>query len=172
MIRRHLTTALAAAALLAAAGAATPAALGPPWMSIEYPVNPYDRDARDAYLVVHTFHHQLPVGLPVSGRAEGIVRGARRTIPLEFGRMTKASDYALRQQWPSEGSWVLVISSTQGEGEFNTVSALVDIGRDGRVAGVRIPTVRSKDGWQMPQAITARDVDEALARVSQVASRE
>ena len=165
MSRRQLATAIAAVALLVTVGAASPAVLGPPWMSIEYPVNPYDRDARDAYLVVHTFHHQLPVGLPVSGRAEGIVKGARRTIALEFGRMTKSSDYTLRQQWPNEGNWVLVIVSTQGEGESNTVSALVDLGKDGRVAGVRIPTSRNAQGYQVPVAITAADVDAALARV-------
>ena len=107
MLPRHLTTALAAIALLAAT-AATPAVLGPPWISIEYPVNPYDREARDAYLVVHTFHHQTPVGLPVSGRAEGVVQGARRTIALTFGTTSRASDYTLRQQWPTEGNWVLV----------------------------------------------------------------
>lgn len=165
MSRRQLATAIAAVVLLVTVGAASPAVLGPPWMSIEYPVNPYDRDARDAYLVVHTFHHQLPVGLPVSGHAEGIVKGARRTIALEFGRMTKSSDYTLRQQWPNEGNWVLVIVSTQGEGESNTVSALVDLGKDGRVAGVRIPTSRNAQGYQVPVAITAADVDAALARV-------
>ena len=165
MSRRQLATAIAAVALLVTVGAASPAVLGPPWMSIEYPVNPYDRDARDAYLVVHTFHHQLPVGLPVSGHAEGIVKGARRTIALEFGRMTKSSDYTLRQQWPKEGHGVLVSVSTQGEGESNTVSALVDLGKDGRVAGVRIPTSRNAQGYQVPVAITAADVDAALARV-------
>ena len=79
--------------------------------------------------------------------------------------------YTLRQQWPQEGSWVLVIESKQGEGEFNRVTALVDIGRDGRVSGVRVPTVRNREGYQVPAAVTTADVDAALARVSQVASR-
>lgn len=167
MLPRHATTAVVALALMATAGATTPAVLGPPWISIEYPVNPYDRDARDAYLVVHTFHHQVPTGLPVSGRAEGLVSGVRRTVALSFGTTSRSSDYTLRQQWPQEGSWVLVIESKQGEGEFNRVTALVDIGRDGRVSGVRVPTVRNREGYQVPAAVTTADVDAALARVSQ-----
>ena len=193
MTHRRRSTALAAVALLATVGATTPAtgpatpvsgrdapvirsttsaAFGPPWLSIEYPVNPYDRETRDAYLVVHTFHHQTPVGLPVSGRAEGIVKGARRTIVLEFGRTSKASDFTLRQQWPGEGNWVLVIEGRQGDGDFNRVSAIVDIGKDGRVSGVRVPTTRTRDGYQVPAAVTATDVDAALARVSQLAGRD
>ena len=171
MLRRHVTTAVAALALLAAAGAATPALLGPPWMSIEYPINPYDREVRGAYLVVHTFHHQIPTGLPMSGRAEGLVNGTRRTVTLSFGTTSRASDFTLKQQWPQDGSWVLVIESRQGEGEFNQVTALVDIGRDGRVSGVRVPTTRNREGYQVPAAVTPADVDAALARVSQVASR-
>src|SRR2546426_1315168 len=55
---------------------ATPGlAKGPPWISIELPVNPYDQSMRGAFLLVHAFHHQTPMGFIVTGTAEGIVNG-------------------------------------------------------------------------------------------------
>ena len=41
------------------------AAFGPPWISIEYPANPYDSGSRGAFLLVHAFHHGTPVSFPV-----------------------------------------------------------------------------------------------------------
>jgi hypothetical protein len=50
------------------------------------------------------------------------------------------------------------------------VTALVDISAEGAVSGVRVPTRRS-DGWDLPQQVTARDIDEALdARASRALS--
>src|SRR5690349_8672128 len=89
--------------------AATMAFLGPPWLAIEPPPNPYDQASRDAYLLVHTFHHSTAVNFPVSGTAEGIVDGERRTVALEFGNTSRPGVYALRKQWPEKGTWTLVI---------------------------------------------------------------
>ena len=165
MLRRQFTRTLAALALVTVGAAATPAVLGPPWISIEYPVNPYDRDSRDAFLMVHAFHHQTPTGFPVEGRAEGIVAGARKTLTLEFRATSKSGVYALTPQWPNSGSWVLVIDAKQGENDRAT--ALVEIGKDGRVSGVRVPTRPMKgNGYPIPVGVTAADVDAALAHVS------
>src|SRR5437588_626712 len=59
---------------------ATPALAGPPWISIELPANPYDQATRGAFLLVHAFHHGEPIGYLVTGTAEGIVGGERRSI--------------------------------------------------------------------------------------------
>src|SRR5437868_1676283 len=59
---------------------AAPALAGPPWISIELPVNPYDESTRGAFLLVHEFHHGTPVSYIVTGTAEGIVNGERRSI--------------------------------------------------------------------------------------------
>ena len=177
MLHRHLARTIAALALVttsAALGArpgdaaTTPAVLGPPWISIEYPVNPYDNDARGAYLMVHAFHHQLPTGFPVEGRAEGLVAGARKTVTLEFRATSKSGVYALTQQWPKDGSWVLVIDAKQGENDRAT--ALVEIGKDGRLSGVRVPTRPMNNGYPVPAGVTAADVDAALLRVSRTAA--
>ena len=147
---------LAASSFALAAAAPT---FGPPWIAIETPPNPFDATSRGAFLVVHTYHHGEVVASGVSGSAEGIVSGARRTIPLVFDTTTRRGSYALRKQWPSEGTWMLVINTG---GRAQGVTALVDISSQGDVAGVRVPTRRSADGWDLPQQVTARDIDAAL----------
>ncbi|HEX4933539.1 MAG TPA: hypothetical protein VFV33_10200 [Gemmatimonadaceae bacterium] len=143
--------------------------VGPPWISIEYPVNPYDATTRAAFLVVHAFHHGTPTGFPVSGTAEGIVDGERRSIPLRFTPTSRTGAYALTRQWPSDGTWTLVVSVAQGPED--TVSAVVELGRTGEVAAVRVPT-RRRDGWTIPAPVVMAEVEAALRqRAAQLSSR-
>jgi hypothetical protein len=169
---------LAAAALILPAGwitsgtrdvdRAATAAAGPPWISIEYPVNPYDQTTRDAYLVVHAFHHGTPVDFPVSGTAEGIVNGQRRSVTLEFARTSRPATYALKKQWPTEGTWTLVINVAQGPDD--KVTAVVDLAPSGEVASVRVPTRRERD-WVLPARVAMADIDASLrARAAQLAT--
>ena len=48
---------------------------GPPWIAIEYPVNPHDAGTRGALLTVRTYHHGELMSYDVTGTAEGIVDG-------------------------------------------------------------------------------------------------
>jgi len=155
---RRIAVIGALAASSFALAAASPI-FGPPWISIETPPNPFDATSRGAFLVVHTYHHGDIVGSGVTGSAEGVVSGARRTIPLVFDTTTRRGAYALRKQWPKEGTWMLVINTG---GRAQGVTALVDISSEGEVAAVRVPTRRSADGWDLPQQVTAGDIDEAL----------
>ena len=160
---------LAAVALLSTAAFVK---AGPPWISIETPANPYDSASRGAYLLVHAFHHGTPVNFPVSGTADGLVNGARRTVSLEFKSTSRPGVYALQKQWPSEGTWTLVIGVTQGEGEFNTVKAVVELGADGQVASVNVPTRRNASGYIIPAQVAMSDIEAGLrARASRLASR-
>jgi hypothetical protein len=165
MIRATLRAgALVAAALFLTAASSS---FGPPWISIETPPNPYDAASRGAFLVVHTFHHGDLVASGVTGTAEGIVGGARRSIALAFDTTSRRGSYALKKQWPNDGVWMLVINTG---GQAQGVTALVDISASGDVSGVRVPT-RHSNGWEVPQQVTARDVNAALeARVSALAS--
>ena len=149
---------LAALAVVALTGLR--AVAGPPWIAIEYPVNPFDPTTRDAFLVVRAYHHQQRVGLPIAGRAEGLVSGARRTVALRFDSTSLAGVMALRKQWPSEGTWVLVIEAAQGPDD--KVTALVELGRDGTVRHVSVPT-RRQGQWLVPEKVSDSDVEAALA---------
>ena len=164
----HLTTLALAFPLLLLPTSAAPrpealpagtAVVGPPWISIEYPVNPYDASTRGAYLVVHAFHHGTPVGLPVSGTAEGIVDGARRSVPLTFAATSRAGVYTLARQWPNEGTWTLLVSVAQGAND--KVTAVVDLTAAGEVAMVRVPT-RRQDGYTLPAAVAMSTIDASL----------
>ena len=66
--------------LVAATPATTMHRSGPPWISIEYPANPLDASTRAAFLLVHTFHHQTPTASTLSGTAEGLVGGERKSM--------------------------------------------------------------------------------------------
>ena len=148
---------IAIAACAVALSAAAPS-FGPPWISIETPPNPYDAASRGAFLLVHTFHHGDLVASGVTGTAEGIVAGARRSVPLTFDATSRKGSYALRKQWPADGLWMLVINTG---GQAQGVTALVDIDASGEAGRVRVPTRRSGQ-WELPVQVTASDVTAAL----------
>lgn len=158
-----------ALAALATAAVAAPALAGPPWISIELPVNPYDESARGAFLLVHAFHHGKPIGYIVSGSAEGIVNGERRSVKLEFTETSREGVYALRRSWPEQGTWTLVIKANQGPDDAAT--AVVDLGVDGAVAAIRVPTMQ-RGRWTVPAPVAMDDIDAALqARAATLARR-
>jgi hypothetical protein len=133
--------------------------MGPPWISIEYPANPFDATTRGAFLVVHAFHHGTPTGFPISGTAEGIVGGERKTVKLAFTTTSRAGVYALAKQWPNEGTWTLLVTAAQGPED--RVSAIVELGQTGEVASVRVPT-RQQDRWTVPAPVQMAEVERSL----------
>ena len=157
-------------AALVSALVATPALAGPPWISIELPANPYDEATRGAFLVVHAFHHGTPIGYLVTGTAEGIVNGERRSIKLEFTETSRDGVYALKRMWPIEGVWTLVIKANQGPDDAAT--AVIELGPQGDVASVRVPMMQ-RGSWPVPAPVSLADIDTALkARTEQLARRE
>lgn len=164
----RLTKFLALTALISTTAFAS---FGPPWISIETPANPYDSATRGAFLLVHAFHHGTPMSFPVSGTAEGIVKGERKTISLALKPTSRPGVYALHKQWADDGVWTLVLSVTQGNGEMNTVSAVVELAANGQVASVDVPT-RMKDNYRVPAPVSMANVEAGLrARAARVATR-
>jgi hypothetical protein len=156
---RIFAAAIAAAALV---GIATPAHAGPPWISIELPANPLDPTTKGAYLLIHTFHHQIVLQQALEGRAEGLVNGKRQTVTLAFNGTSREFVQALRRNWPAEGAWVLVITAGGTEGG---VTALVGVGSDGQVHSIDVPT-EIRNGWTVPKKVTGADVDAMLSRMA------
>ena len=137
MIRRTFAPASLALAALLAAATATPAAAGPPWISIELPASPWSNLPRDVFVLVHTYHHFTAVPVILSGTAEGLVGGERRSVPLSFDTTSAIGVYAVRRQWPAAGVWVLRIVLHE---EHGAATAVVGIGSSGEVNLVRVPT--------------------------------
>lgn len=158
--------------MIAASALAVIAALavGPPWISIEYPANPHDRANTGAMLYVHVFHHAQPIAYPLEGTAEGIVNGERRSIKLKFTQTTRPAVYGLSRQWPTDGVWTLVIKTSTGD-HGSEATAVVELGADGEIASVRVPTRRQGE-WTIPVDVSMDEVDRALrARASALAVR-
>ncbi len=162
---RSFTVAALATALIAAPALAK----GPPWISIELPANPYDQSTRGAFLLVHSFHHGQAVGYIVSGTAEGIVNGERQSVQLEFTDTGRDGVHALKRTWPGTGTWTLVIEAHQGPGDVAT--AVIELGTDGEVASVRVPTMQ-RGNWTVPAPVAMSDIDASLrARAATLARR-
>jgi hypothetical protein len=158
-----------ALAALASASLAAPALGGPPWISIELPANPYDQSTSGAFLLVHAFHHGTAMGFIVSGTAEGMVNGERRSLKLGFAGTSREGVYALKRTWPTEGTWTLVIKVNQGPDDAAT--AVVDLGPEGVVAGIRVPTMQ-RGAWTVPAPVALSEIDAALrARAAMLARR-
>jgi hypothetical protein len=155
-MRRTLLPALAAALVVASAAFTSPTLLKwPPWLSIEAPVNPFDPGARGALMLVHVAFREGDASISdLSGSAEGIVGGVRRSIPLRFTETGRANTFALRRQWPGEGTWLLRLAVRE-------TTALVTLDRDGGVASVRVPLKRSGT-LDIPRAVTSREIDSTL----------
>lgn len=166
MSRRIMLGALALAlALTAGVGVAARPSLaaivvGPPWISIEYPANPHDRTTRGAFLLVHAYHHGTPVGFPVSGMAEGIVKGERKSVALSFAKTSREGVYALSRQWGAEGVWTLLVTVQQGENDV--AQAMVEIAPTGEVTSVKVPTTRNAEGWNIPRRVSSAEIAASL----------
>ncbi len=136
-------------------------AAGPPWIAIEYPANPFDAGTRGAFLTVRTYHHGDLMAFDISGTAEGLVNGKRESVRLDIRRLPQAGMYAVRWQKPAQGTWALLITTTQNGAHM--ASALVSIDGAGSVAGVSVPSNPIEGGrWVVPRKIASSEVDALL----------
>jgi hypothetical protein len=141
--------------------AITTAVAGPPWIAIEYPVNPHDPNTRGAFCTVRTYHHGDLMSYDVTGTAEGLVNGKRESVRLDIRRLPQAGMYAVRWQKPAQGKWALVISTAR-DGHF-MATALIDVDSRGRVAMVSVPSDAIENGrWQVPRKVAASELDAVL----------
>jgi hypothetical protein len=89
------------------------------------------------FLVVHNHDGVLTVEAQgchdyshaaITGQAEGIVNGKRRSVRLELTPTSQPGIYSVPKSWPSEGRWVLVFSGTSGGLHTHT---LLEVAADG-----------------------------------------
>ena len=126
------------------------------WISVEAP-GKTDASLTDAVVIVRPYGCHRPSDAMLSGTAEGLVNGRRQSVPLQFAATSKGV-YAVRQQWPSQGVWVLAITGTYNG---HTSSALVEIGADGRV---QLATGNGKDSAArtVSRKFSAGEIEAAL----------
>jgi hypothetical protein len=143
-------------AALAAPSPAIARAAWPPWLSIEAPVNPFDPSTRGAVMLVHVRLREGAAKLSeLGGTAEGIVHGQRRSVRLRFDGTSLPGVFALRRQWPEEGTWLVQVT-------FAHTTAIVTLDGEGNLASVRVPT-RPSRGYPIPRPVGAAEIDSVLA---------
>jgi hypothetical protein len=91
-----------------------------------------------------------PAAAKLTATAIGMVNGERREVPLKLDALATPGMYALTQQWPKEGRWVIKLTATNDELFTNS---LVAAGPQG------IDRYHNKEDHR---AFTAADVDAML----------
>ena len=92
----------------------------------------------------------------LTGVAEGMVNGERRSIPLNLVALPTPGVYAVTKQWP-DGAWIVNLTASC-PGRNATASALVPL--DGKTGFVRDKT------QVFDRAATAREVAVVLRAIS------
>jgi hypothetical protein len=107
-------------AVLAMAGGFT-FTIGSPVAAQEFP-------AKTAMFAFRTEGCTEPGKSQITATAEGMVRGARRSVVLKVAAMQRPGVYAVYQTWGNEGRWVVVL---KGVCENEAAGAIVPIGPKG-----------------------------------------
>jgi hypothetical protein len=80
--------------------------------AIGNPVAAQDFQAKTAAFVLRTVNCPDPATAHIAGTAEGLVKGSRRSVDLKVVALTKPGVYAIYQNWPAEGDWVVNLRGT------------------------------------------------------------
>lgn len=160
MLRRTIVWFSACLAIVI--GAAAPSAVAG---GFQIAVEPADSAAKaklkGAVLVVRTHGCNRPSDAAVVARAEGLVGGERKSLPLKL-TLTETGVYAIEHEWTSKGAWVITVT-----GQYNgmTSSALVELGPGGKVAHDRLPVK------VVQRKISNSEIDSTLASLSSKIAR-
>jgi hypothetical protein len=98
--------------------------------TIGSPVASQDFQAKGAAFVFRTEGCADPAKSQVGGTAEGMVKEARRSVPLRVIATSKPGVYAVYPTWPGEGHWVVNLKGTCAG---SSAGAIVPIGPKGFV---------------------------------------
>jgi hypothetical protein len=96
--------------------------------TIGNPVASHDFQMKAAAFVFRINGCAEPAKSQISATAEGLVKGARRSVALKVMAASKPGVYAVFQNWPAEGGWVV---SLRGVCASESAGAIVPIGPKG-----------------------------------------
>src|SRR4051794_986768 len=106
-MRKTISTILGSAAVLALAGQLF---AGGFYLTLGNPeASPLARKL-NAVLTIQASGCHDPASAAITATAIGMVKGERREIPLKLEKMPTPGMYALAQQWPNEGRWVIKLT--------------------------------------------------------------
>jgi hypothetical protein len=96
--------------------------------TIGNPVASQDFHMKAASFVFRTEGSADPGKAQVAASAEGLVKGARRSVSLKVAPSSRPGVYAVFQNWPAEGDWVATLKGTCASA---TAGAIVPFGPKG-----------------------------------------
>src|SRR2546425_6914298 len=96
--------------------------------TIGSPMASQDFQTKSAAFVFRTEGCAEPAKSQIAGTAEGLVKGARRSVALKVMAASKPGVYAVYQSWPAEGEWVVNLTGTCASA---SAGALVPVGPKG-----------------------------------------
>jgi hypothetical protein len=123
--------------------------------TIGSPVASQEFQMKTAAFVFRTEGCADPAKPEIVAVAEGIVKGARKSVVLKVLPGSKPNIYAVFQQWPQEGDWVV---SLKGRCANATAGAVVPIGPKG--------FIRESSKF-FPRAATDAEVESSLKALAQ-----
>jgi hypothetical protein len=119
------------------------------------PVASQDFRAKGAAFVFRAEGCADTAKVQVSGTAEGLLKGERKSIPLQVLPMAKPGIYAVYQAWPAEGWWVV---NLKGSCAASNAGALVPIGPKGFIR---------ESAKFFPRAATGAEIETSLKSLTQ-----
>jgi hypothetical protein len=123
--------------------------------TIGSPVASQEFQMKTAAFVFRTEGCAEPAKPQISATAEGIVKGARRSLVLKVLPGSKPNVYAVFQHWPAEGDWVVTLKGTCASA---SAGAVVPIGPKG--------FIRESSKF-FPRAATDAEVETSLKALVQ-----
>ena len=127
--------------------------------SIASPVASQDYRAKGAAFVFRTQGCAEPAKPQIAGTAEGLVKGARQSVPLKVMAMTKAGVYAVYQNWPAEGEWVVNLKGTCADAN---AGAIIPIGPKGFIR---------ESAKFFPRVVTNAEIEASLKEIAKGESK-
>ena len=123
--------------------------------TIGNPVASQDFAMKSAAFVFRTEGCADPAKAQISGTAEGQVKGARRSVLLKIVTGARPNIYAVVQNWPQEGDWVVNLRGTCANA---SAGAIVPLGPKG--------FIREASKF-FPRPATDAEVDTSLKTLAQ-----
>jgi hypothetical protein len=93
------------------------------WLQLGNPEASAEARNLNAVLTIKATGCHDPATATLSATAIGSVNGERRTIPLEVKKLSEPGMFAITQQWPKTGRWVIQLTGRNGEQFTNTLVA-------------------------------------------------
>jgi hypothetical protein len=76
-------------------------------LQIGNPAANAEAEAKKAVLVARVTACQSPEKTKITATAEGVLNGARKSIPLSVIPLSAEGTFAITRQWPEQGTWAL-----------------------------------------------------------------